>query len=242
MKLIFAVFALLAACPALEVQAARKGTTANAEGTPVSGGPEIDEIKQEITVLTGRIEELERAKKSEDSSGVTAEQFRKLTERLEKLEKQTEHVTATLEKMESQLPPPSPETLFKKAMTEFSNDNYEDAADLFDKYLKSKGSLKSAEEATFHRAESLFLMKNYKQAILEYDQLIKKFKKSKYQPKALYKTGLAFDQLGLKDDAKAFYKELVETFPKTGEAKSAQKLMAQSGTSSHSTGKKKKSQ
>ena len=44
-------------------------------------------------------------------------------------------------------------------------------------------------------------------------------------PTALYKIGLSFESLGMKDDAKGFYQELIEKHPKSQEAKKAKAKM-----------------
>jgi len=42
-------------------------------------------------------------------------------------------------------------------------------------------------------------------------------------PEALYKIGMSFESLGMGEDAKGFYQELVEKYPKSPEAKKARK-------------------
>ena len=42
-------------------------------------------------------------------------------------------------------------------------------------------------------------------------------------PSVLYKIGLSFEGLGMKDDARGFFQELVEKYPKSPEAIKAKK-------------------
>ena len=56
---------------------------------------------------------------------------------------------------------------------------------------------KYLEEARFGLAESLYGTKEYEEAILTYQKLIKSYPKSKHIPEALYKQALSF--LNLKD-------------------------------------------
>ena len=83
-------------------------------------------------------------------------------------------------------------------------------------YLKNTKA-KQHEEATFIRAESYYSLAQYKKAIVDYSKFPEKFTKSKRMPLALYKIGLSFEHLGMKEDAKGFYQELVEKFPKSPE-------------------------
>ncbi len=72
---------------------------------------------------------------------------------------------------------------------------------------------------TFELGEILFSKKEYRQAILEYQKYREKFPKGKSVTLATYKMGLSFQELGLKDDAKAFFEEVIAKSPKSEEAK-----------------------
>jgi TolA-binding protein len=74
---------------------------------------------------------------------------------------------------------------------------------------------------TFGMAEDLFKQKKWKEAILQYDEYKKKAPKGKLIPEAIYKTGVCFQELGMKDEAKVFYQELTSKFPKSEFAKKA---------------------
>jgi len=71
------------------------------------------------------------------------------------------------------------------------------------------------------RAEAYYQLKQYKKAIVDYSKFPEKFTTSKKMPVALLKIGQSFDALGMRDDAKSFYQELIEKFPKSQEAKKA---------------------
>jgi TolA-binding protein len=195
-------------------------TVAADPATP--SGPEVDELKQEITYLTGRIEELERAQKQ----GTTKpDELKSLRDRLDRMEQNQTALQETITKLQSQVPPPDPETVFSKGKDEFESGNFSESLAHFSSYIRlkernPKAALKNLEEATWLKAESQFQLRNFKQAILDYNSIIEKFRKSKYHPKALLKTAQAFEALGMKDDAQAFYKELLDRHPKSPEARS----------------------
>lgn len=74
----------------------------------------------------------------------------------------------------------------------------------------------------FGAAEDLFKQKKWKEAILQYDEYKKKAPKGKSIAESIYKTGVCFQELGMKDEAKVFYQELTTKFPKSEFAKKAQ--------------------
>ncbi len=60
--------------------------------------------------------------------------------------------------------------------------------------------------------------KEWEDAILAYEEYRKKNPKGSDYAHATFRIGLSFQNMGLKDDAKAFFKEVVEKYPKTKEA------------------------
>lgn len=72
---------------------------------------------------------------------------------------------------------------------------------------------------TYELGDILFAKKEYRQAILEYQKYREKFPKGKNVASATYKMGVSFQELGLKDDAKAFFEEVISKAPKSEEAK-----------------------
>ncbi|MGZ3697637.1 MAG: tetratricopeptide repeat protein, partial [Bdellovibrionota bacterium] len=103
---------------------------------------------------------------------------------------------------------------------QFKAGNFSAAIETLTAYLKTAKKGKT-EEATFLRAESYYKLKQYKKAIVDYSKFPEKYTHSKNMPQVLYKIGLCFDNLGMRDDAKGFYQELIEKFPKSPEAKKA---------------------
>ena len=67
-------------------------------------------------------------------------------------------------------------------------------------------------------ADKHFSEKKWEQAILSYEEYRKKHPKGDDYARATYRIGLSFQEMGLRGDAKAFYKEVVDKFPKSKEA------------------------
>ncbi|MGZ3772794.1 MAG: tetratricopeptide repeat protein [Pseudobdellovibrionaceae bacterium] len=66
-----------------------------------------------------------------------------------------------------------------------------------------------------------FEKKDWKQSILNFQKYRDDHPKGKNFPEATYKIGVAFQELGMKDEAKTFYDEIVNKFPKSDEARRA---------------------
>lgn len=186
------------------------------------GGYAIEELKSEFTRLAGKIEDLERSQKEGIQKSGSPEDIKRLESRLIALEENLAAIQEMVNKTQVSPAALDPSELYKKAMSQYHSQNYEDAVETFAEYLKAPKA-KKAEEATFLKAECFYKLKEYKKAIVEYSKFPEKFTKSNHLPEALYKIGSSFELLGMKEDARGFYQELVEKFPKSPEAKKARK-------------------
>ncbi len=200
--------------------------TADVRDVQPKGEYVVDELKAEITRLSGRIEDLERQQKQQESSKdgdkKLKEEMTKLETRVVELEQAQASMLTELKKAQSAVPAKEEVEFFSKGKKELAAKNYDQAIEFFTAYLKTpKG--KYTEEATFLRADSYFAQKQYKKAIIDYSKFPEKFTSSKHMPTALYKIGQSFEAMGMKDDAKGFYQELIEKFPKAPEAAKARK-------------------
>ena len=84
-----------------------------------------------------------------------------------------------------------------------------------------KTSINSGVVSLFDSAEAKFNAKDWRKAILAYQEYRDKNPKGKSYPEATYKIGVCFQELGLKKESKAFYKEVVTKFPKSRTSKKA---------------------
>lgn len=70
-------------------------------------------------------------------------------------------------------------------------------------------------------AEEYFEKKDWKKAILNYQKYRDENPKGKKVPDAIYKMGVCFQELGMKDEAKTFYDEVMSKYPSSDEARRA---------------------
>lgn len=73
----------------------------------------------------------------------------------------------------------------------------------------------------FEQGEDLFGAKEWRRAILAYQKYRDANPKGKNFTEATYKMGVSFQELGLKDEARTFYEEVVAKHSKSPEAKKA---------------------
>ncbi|PWU15306.1 MAG: hypothetical protein C5B49_12025 [Bdellovibrio sp.] len=93
--------------------------------------------------------------------------------------------------------------------------------------LKSTGSPGGDGKNTFETGEDLFERKEWKKAILAYQRFRDQNPKSKKFVKATLRIGLSFQELGLHEEAKTFFEEVMNRFPQSDEAKVAKTKLAQ---------------
>lgn len=184
----------------------------------------IDELRSEITRLTGKIDELERnqSQAAQKENGIQSEATKKLEKRIVELETAQAELIEQLKKVQNTAAQAQadPSELLDKGKQQLGSGDLEAAVESFSSYLKAP-RIKQAEEATFLRGEALYELKQYNRAIADFAQFPEKFTRSTRMPQALYKIGLSFLALQNKTDARAFFTELIEKFPKSPEAKKA---------------------
>ncbi len=181
----------------------------------------IDDMKEQITELTGRVETLEQAQKqgSANNATLSKDDLNKLETRVVQLEQTQANILEAIKKLQDNATSMAdPTALLEKGKQQYDSKDYSGAIATLDAYLQVP-KVKQAQEATFLRAEAHYNLKEYKKAIVDYSKFPEKYTHSRHMAEALFKIGRSFDALGMHDDAKGFYQELIEKFPHSAEAK-----------------------
>jgi tol-pal system protein YbgF len=126
----------------------------------------------------------------------------------------------------AELAPQSADALFSLGQRLYKQKFYQSAHDRLEELLKRYPKDKRSDEAQFMIGDGLYAEKKYEEAILSFNQLVKRFPDSNYAPAALLKEGMSFSVLGDTRTAKIVLGKLVKSYPKSAEAKQAEKLMA----------------
>jgi len=97
-------------------------------------------------------------------------------------------------------------------------------------FLKKHPNSGLADNAQYWLGECFYGLKEYDQAILEFDAVRRKYPKGDKVPAALLKQGFAFAELGDKVDARLILQELVDRFPQSEEAGRAKQRLKTLGS------------
>jgi tol-pal system protein YbgF len=115
--------------------------------------------------------------------------------------------------------------LYEQAKRDFDRGDFGSARKGFQKFVKLYPKSESADNAQFWIGETYFREAWYEKAILEYEEVKKRYAAGNKVPSALLKQGMSFQQLNEKANARLILEELVKKFPKSSEAEIAAKIL-----------------
>ena len=200
----------------------------------------IESLREEIQILSGRVEETEYFLKQkiqgfEKSSETLDKTTNSNTERIARLEQYLNFESTAAGK---KIPPDSHRTTEKQVKKQLSEDtiyesakqaydqgDYEAARDGFQKLIKQYPKSKNADNAQFWIGEIYYHEKWYEKAILEYQKVIEEYPDGNKVQASLLKQGFAFLNLGDTSNARLILSELIKKYPKSNEAKIAKRKL-----------------
>lgn len=121
--------------------------------------------------------------------------------------------------------PKSDSDLFNEGAAMFGKDRFNDARESFAALIKDYPKSPRVGDAQFFIAESWFAEKAYDKAILDYQTVIAKYPKSLKRPMAIFKQARSFELIGDAANAKTRYRDLVNVYPSSPEAKLARQKL-----------------
>lgn len=171
-------------------------------------GNRFSDVEQQLRELNGRIDVVENnmgkgsagvenaLKSSHQQNAELAQRVALLQEALTKMERDLLVVNADVQALKAEKMASHSQEAARSAREASKKNSYELAEDSFDK-------------------------KDWKNAILQYQKYRDEYPKGRKFPDATYKIGVCFQELGMKDEAKTFYDEVIGKFPKSDEARRA---------------------
>lgn len=187
---------------------------------------EIEEMKNEVTRLNGKVETLEH-EMSQQKTNELKEYLTRIDSRVADLEKNQILVLSELKALKDEKAAAVKEAstsssdIFAEANQLLSERKCDEAVEKFRTLVNRGLKGKEAGEAHFGYGEAEYCEKNYKKAIVQYSKVQEVHPKSSRIPQSLYKIGLAFQHLNMLKESKGFFNELIERYPKSPEAKKA---------------------
>jgi tol-pal system protein YbgF len=114
---------------------------------------------------------------------------------------------------------------YEAAWQALDNKDYKVALTRFREFAKKYPKSKLSENAQYWVGECYYAMKQYDQAILEFDAVRRKNPQGDKVPAALLKQGFAFADLGEKVNARLILQEVIEKYPQSPEALTAKQRL-----------------
>ena len=179
----------------------------NAQDTVKAPPPAADDYDEQMRQLNGRVDNLENqvtqmnANKQADKDSVDKEKAA-ITQKF------TDYETA-LKKMEAEI------AALNDEITRLKNPPPPPVVEKAEEAPAAKA--KTANEV----GDEQFAAKKWKEAIVSYQKYRDTSPKGRKFAEVTYKIGVCFQELGMKDEAKAFYEEVSAKFPGSKEAKKA---------------------
>lgn len=212
----------------------------------VSASSRVSQMQDELQKIRGEIDRLQVgiqkgeipglneneptiAKQLATTSEKLIADLQKLEERMTALEKTQNEVLSILEKMDKKkgAKPQNKQTQLSnlKSMTQaFEKKRFQEIVSDAPQLLSQKGLRKSDySQIRYFYSESLYKVGKIKEAAISFGELSKKEGRGDLGPKIHLRLGDCFRNLGDKKTALAYYRQVVEKFPKASESESARK-------------------
>jgi tol-pal system protein YbgF len=210
---------------------------------------ELDQLKDSMRNLSGRVEENENLVKHSIEKDLTSQDTARadltsLSSRLSKVEALVNQQQKYLNIDEGQPAPPSQSNAgaatggqteaaqdsgekysYDSSRALYNDGKYNEAMSGFKKFLEQYPKSDLAGNAQFWVGECLMDVKDYEQAILAFEDVVKKYPKNIKVPNAMLKQAIAFLEINDKTSSTVLLKKVIKQFPKSNEAKLAQKKL-----------------
>jgi len=212
---------------------------------------EIEALKENISALNGRLEEIDHLLKQRVK--IQEESDRKIDSRLVRIEEESGTYRTykdSIELLEQYLSIEVKEKagtndsaiakkddqkkitkeitedeLYTSAVQTYEKGNYSTAREKFQELMAKYPKSDKIDNCQFWIGESFYQEKWYEKAILEYQKVIEKYPRGNKIRAALLKQGLSFYNIGDKQNATLVLNELIQKHPKSNEAKVAAKKL-----------------
>jgi len=119
----------------------------------------------------------------------------------------------------------TPEGIYERGIAAFKAGEMQKARDLFILVVEQKPTHALIPNCHYWIGETYYSEKNYEQAILAFQEVIKNYPKNDKAPAALLKQGMSFKNIGDKKSARYVLNKLKDDYPKSEDAKKAKTLL-----------------
>jgi tol-pal system protein YbgF len=124
----------------------------------------------------------------------------------------------------------SPTRMYDTARADYFSGQYASAINGFEAFLRTFPRSEQADDAQLNIAESLYAQRQWPEAIAAYNLVIQNYPGTNSVPTAYYKRGLAQNEAGLVDAARASWETVAKNFPDSDEGRLAKQGLSRLGT------------
>lgn len=193
----------------------------------------LDTARVDMQLLTGKVDDVRiMAQKPADDIALlrddVGKRFASLEERFAALDGRLstlEKGVAEQQRKAAQQQQETPEFVYQQAMDAMKGGEVAKARELFTRFLSLYPKHKLAANAHYWMGETYYSEKNFEQAVLEFQEVIKNYPEKEKVPAAMLKQGMAFKEMGDTKSAIYIYRKLLEEFPRSDEAKIAREKL-----------------
>lgn len=118
-----------------------------------------------------------------------------------------------------------PEEMYNNSYSKLSKGDLKDAREEFKKFLELFPETEYSDNAQFGIGETYYKEKKYEEAILAYEEVIKKFPRGNKVPDAMLKQAFSFLALNDSNSAKLLMQKIIDRFPSSEQAEIARAKM-----------------
>jgi len=212
---------------------------------------EIDQLKGDISKLSGMVEENENLVKHSMEKDLTSQDTARtdianLSERVTRIEESVERQQKYLDIEETQpeagaqeKPAEGAESgeaggdasasgeqyLYDSSLAQYNDGKYNEAMSGFKSFLEQYPKSDLADNAQFWVGECLMGLRQYEDSIVAFQEVIEKYPKGNKVSNAMLRQAIAFLEINDKKASKALLTQIIKKFPKSSEAKVAQKKL-----------------
>lgn len=171
-----------------------------------------DELRAEVARLASQVEE--QAQRNQQQMEEIRKETSTLTTRLQVLEQHAVSEEMAAKKAAEVPPPPPPPKGFEAGRKLFEDGKFEEAIDVLRPIAHGKVKTEESKKAQFLLAESFYATNEFATAALEFSEYRKQHPRDSKVPNAIYRQAQSFKGMGKTKEARLFYQELLEKFPK----------------------------
>ncbi len=192
-------------------------TRENVQTTRASSDTRLNEIAQRMEALEGKME-------------ASDQRFTTLSQKVDTVkQKLTAADSARIAQggVRDSTGGADPEAMYQAAYSDYLAGRYDLAKAAFTEYLKRFPDTEVSDNAQYWIGECLYATGDFAGAIAEFEKVSQNYPKGDKVPAALLKTGIAYSRLRNMDEAKRYYKKVVQKYPRSDEARLARERLAQ---------------